>query len=271
MERAASATALGVTVLRAVHQVADGAPRVLDDPISARLVDPAVLARAVAADGAGAQALRAHVVLRSRFAEGRLEAAVARGVQQCVVLGAGFDTFAYRQPEWARTLRIFEVDHPASQRAKRERLAAAGIAVPENVTFVAIDFAATSLQDGLATSGFDPQAPAFFSWLGVMMYLDETAIDAVLRYVASRPAGSEIAFSFASADPGASRKVEALAAAAGEPWLSRFDPAVLRRKLHEHGFRAVTLLGPEEARRYFGERSDQLRAPERVSIGSAVV
>jgi methyltransferase (TIGR00027 family) len=270
-ERAASATALGVAVLRAVHAVADEAPRVLDDPIAAQLVDPAALDRALDRDNPGARALRAHVVLRSRFAEERLEAAVARGVRQLVVLGAGFDTFAYRQPAWASTLRIFEADHPASQRAKRERLAAAGIAIPENVTFVAIDFATTSLLDGFAASTFDPDRPVFFSWLGVMMYLDEGAIDAVLRYVAARPEGSELAFSFASADPAASRAAEERAKALGEPWLTRFEPAALESKLHAHGFRSVTLLQPANARRYFGDRSDLLRAPERVSIGSAIV
>lgn len=258
-------------MLRAVHAVADGMPRVLDDPISARLVDRAALDRALDGDNPGARALRAHVVLRSRFAEERLEAAVRRGVQQCVILGAGFDTFAYRQPQWAHALRVFEVDHPASQRAKHDRLAAAGIAIPDNVTFVAINFKHTSLADGFAASDFDTDRPAFFSWLGVMMYLDEGAIDAVLRYVAARPAGSELAFSFASADPAASRAAEERATALGEPWLTRFEPAALEVKLRAHGFGSVALLQPADARGYFGERSDLLRAPERVSIGSAIV
>jgi len=271
MERAASSTALGVAVLRAVHQIADGTPRVLDDAISGRLVERAALARALAADGAPARALRAHVVLRSRFAEDRLQAAVARGVRQLVVLGAGFDTFAYRQPAWAHALRVFEVDHPASQRAKQARLRGAGIAIPGNVCFVAIDFAHTALRDGLAPSGFAPDEPAFFSWLGVMMYLDQDAIDAVLRYVAARPAGSEIAFSFAHAGAVTNRGAQARAAALGEPWLSRFEPDALVRKLRDLGFSAVTLPTPEDAARYFGARSDALRAPERVAIGTAIV
>jgi methyltransferase (TIGR00027 family) len=271
MERAASSTALGVAVLRAVHQTVDGTPRVLDDPISGRLVGTAALERAVAAEGAGARVLRAHVVLRSRFAEERLEAAVARGVRQLVVLGAGFDTFAYRQPGWARALRVFEVDHPASQRAKQTRVREAGVAIPANVSYVAIDFAHTSLADGLAASEFALDAPAFFSWLGVMMYLDEGAIDAVLRFVAARPAGSELAFSFAHAGAAPNGGAEARATAAGEPWLSRFEPDALARKLEEHGFSAVTMLTAERAARYFGPRSDALRPPERVAIGTAIV
>jgi methyltransferase (TIGR00027 family) len=270
MERPPSSTALGVAVLRAVHQIADGVPRVLDDPVSRRLVDGSALERALAADSAPARALRAHVVLRSRFAEDRLQAAVARGVRQAVVLGAGFDTFAYRQPEWARALRIFEVDHPASQRAKRARLADAGIAAPPNVSYVAIDFARTSLRDGLAPSGFALGEPVFFSWLGVMMYLDEVAIDAVLRYAADRPAGSEIAFSFAHA-AATNRGAEMRAAELGEPWLSRFEPDVLVRKLRDFGFAEVTMVTPADAARYFGTRSDALRAPERVAIGTAIV
>src|SRR6185295_7352687 len=121
-------------------------------------------------------------------------------------------------------LQLFEVDHPASQRAKRERLAAAGVALPPNLTFVPIDFEHVTIEQGLAASPFDRTRPAFFSWLGVTMYLTEDAIDAVLRFVASLPRGSELVLTFAHPDPPDSPggRLAAAAAALGEPWLSRF-------------------------------------------------
>src|SRR5262249_22024613 len=140
---------------------------------------------------------RSHVVLRSRVAEDRLADAVARGVRQYVVLGAGFDTFAYRQPDWASGLRIFEVDHPESQAAKFAALASAGVTVPRNVTFVPVDFERESLAHALSAARFDAARPAFVSWLGVMVYVDAAAAASVFRMVASLPASSEIVFTFA--------------------------------------------------------------------------
>jgi len=152
--RPASRTAVGVALLRAIHQLRDGTPRILDDPVAAALVGPDAMARALAAPDAfqseAMLALRAHVVLRSRFAENCAAAAAARGVRQLVVLGAGFDSFAYRQPRWAAGLRIYEVDHPESQRLKRERLAAASIAIPANVAHVPAEL----LRCGFASVGF---------------------------------------------------------------------------------------------------------------------
>ncbi len=152
-ERGASSTAVGVAMLRAAHMLFDGLPRILDDSVVVALLGPGTVAhireRAPAYREARAMALRTHVLLRSRFAEERLRDALERGVTQFVALGAGLDTFAYRQPPWARALRIFEVDHPASQAAKRERLAEAGIDVPANVVYAPIDFEHDTLAAGL--------------------------------------------------------------------------------------------------------------------------
>ena len=152
-----SSTAVGVAVVRAVHQISDGPPQILHDTISAKLVDDAALAKALAtADKSFYWRLRAHVVMRSRFAEDRLEASVARGIKQCVILGAGLDTFAYRQPHWAREhLRVIEVDHPSSQQTKKQLLKKAGIVPPPNVDFVPIDFTNTTIADGLRGSSWD--------------------------------------------------------------------------------------------------------------------
>lgn len=246
-DRAASTTALAVATLRAAHQLLDGTPKVLDDPVVLRLLDPSVLARVQANPERFAEPdvrrLLNHVVTRSRCAEDRLAEAVTRGVQQYVVLGAGYDTFAYRQPSWASSLRIFEVDHPASQAAKRVGLATAGISTPSNLEYVAIDFETTSLVDGLARSSFDWHAPAFVSWLGVMVYLTQSANDAVFSFVASLPAPSEIVFTFtAPKAPDEPDEMAARAAAAGEPWLTRVEPEELERQLRGHGFGAVVFL-----------------------------
>ena len=158
-EERPSVTAEGAAVMRALHQKLDGEPKLLDDLISARLVEPdsydprlELLKRLPVGT---ALRLRAGFVLRSRFAEDCLAASVSDGVRQYVLLGAGLDTFAYRQPLWASSLRIFEVDHPATQEWKRKRLADARVFVPDNVSFVAVDFEKIALADGLSQAGLD--------------------------------------------------------------------------------------------------------------------
>jgi methyltransferase (TIGR00027 family) len=273
-ERLASTTALGVAMQRAAHQLLDDAPKVLDDSVVVRLLGERAVER-LRADVARyrspeATALRAHVVLRSRWAEDRLAAAVARGVGQYVVLGAGFDTFAYRQPAWARPLAIVEVDQPATQRRKAERLVAAGIAIPPNTALVPIDFEVESLAAGLARQRFDAHTPTFVACLGVFMYLTAEAIDAVFRFVATLPGSSELVFTFASSEAG-SGALAARAAAVGEPWQTRLDAERLRRELPQLGFSTVAFLEPDEAARYFRGRGDGLAAPRRTNIVSVTV
>jgi methyltransferase (TIGR00027 family) len=266
--RKASRTALGVAALRAIHQTLDGEPKVLDDPVVARLVRTGRLTGRYLRR---AQVLRSHVVLRSRFAEDRLEQAVERGVKQFVILGAGYDSFAYRQPAWARGLRIFEVDQPVTQLDKRRRLQAAGVALPDNLEFVGIDFEQTSLREGLSKSGLDFGQPAFFSCLGVLMYLRAEAVRAVFDLVAEFPAGSEIAFTFST--PAAAKsplawRVRLL----GEPFRSHFEPRELAAELRGRGYSEVFFLRPEEAqRRYYQDRRDGLNAPRRSGIAAATV
>lgn len=275
-DRDASRTALATAYLRAAHQVLDASPRVLEDPVAVPLLGSTAvqqiqesIARLQAPE---ARALRAHVVLRSRFAEDRLAAAVRRGVAQYVVLGAGFDTFALRQPLWARGLRIFEVDHSGTQSVKRDALAAAGIALPENLVFASVDFDRESLVDGLVRHHASLAQPTFFSWLGVTMYLTEDAIDAVLRSVARFPTGSEIVLTFARPRGDAPSSLEERAIAVGEPWLSFFEPDALDLKLRRAGFREVTFLSPHEAEaRYFRHRPRDLPSPHHANIVSAIL
>ena len=277
--RAPSSTAVGVAVSRAVHQVADSRPLILHDPVSALLVgkDRVDTAVASAADDFDWR-LRAHVILRSRYAEDRLKAAVQRGVKQVCVLGAGLDTFAYRQPDWAKPLRlVLEVDHPASQATKRALLKSAGIVPPANVKYTSIDFATTSLAEGLKNSDLNLNEPVFFIFLGVMMYLDSPAIDAVFKFVRGCRPGSEMTFSFSVADPKSvlSEAAVAWAAAQGEPLISRHDPNALETKLRDMGFSEVHLLRPTEAKaRYWAGRKeggDALQPPEKTSVGTVVV
>ncbi len=272
-----SKTALRVAALRAVHQIVDQTPKILVDLVVLKLLDPTYV-EGISRDSARYQMpqslrLRAHVLIRSRFAEDRLALAVRRGVRQFLLLGAGFDTFAYRQPDWARQLRIFEVDQPQSQREKRERLTRAGIWTPSNVKFVPIDFEQTSLAKGLRASAFDPAQPTFISWLGVMVYLSQDAIDEVLRFVVSLPRGSEIVLSFTQPPPqGMASRLADRAAALGEPWKTRLTAGELVQYLRDMGFLAVTVPPPSELGAYYiGQRQDGLHLSPRSNLASAIV
>ena len=270
--RHASRTALGVAALRAVHRLIDGEPKILDDPIAALLLDDddgrQLFARVREPD---VLALRSRVLLQSRFAEERMAEAVRRGVCQCVVLGAGFDTFAYRQPEWARSLRIYEVDHLATQTEKRRRLGKAGVLMPSNLEFVAIDFESVSLPDGLRTSSLDFSQPTFFSCLGVLVYLTREAADAIFALVGGFPAGSEIVFTFSTPDAAISNWADRVKHL-GEPWRTHFEPDALMGDLHALGFSEILLLTTDAAEQaYFHSRNDGLHAPRNASIAAAVV
>jgi methyltransferase (TIGR00027 family) len=278
-ERSASITARGVAMLRAAHQLIDGVPRILDDSVIVRLLgggtEEHIREQLDRYQSTPARGLRSHVLLRSRVAEDSLAEAVARGVTQYVLLGAGLDTFAYRQPEWARTIEIVEVDQPSSQAHKRRLLRDAGIDVPANVRFADVDFEHETLDAGLRRAGVAFDQPTFFSWLGVTMYLTGDAIDAVLATVASFAKGSGIVLTFAQpseSDDPAGRFFAERAAAAGEPWISYFTPGEIEALLRAHGFSEVELLGRETAlRRYFQDRPDGLLPPRRISIVSATV
>jgi methyltransferase (TIGR00027 family) len=266
---------------RAAHQIFD-APRVLDDPVALPIIgardaqdvrsDPRWFAARLA------RPLRAFVVARSRVAEDELAAAVRRGLRQYVILGAGLDTFAYRSPYPAAALRIFEVDHPVTQAWKRGRLAAAAIRVPEAVTFVPIDFEMQTLAAGLRAAGLQTAEPAFFSWLGVTMYLTPAAVMSTLHYVGTSAApGSGIVFDYALPPAAVSaarrllyRALMRRVAAVGEPWQAFFAPQALRAELAAVGFGHIEDLGAAELNaRYFRERNDGLRVAGPARVMSA--
>jgi methyltransferase (TIGR00027 family) len=269
IEAKPSRTAMGVAIRRAAHQLFD-TPLVLADPFALPIVgaDAAEKLKAAESDQQDvmARAMRAFIVVRSRFAEDELQRAVARGTRQYVVLGAGLDTFAFRNPYTAEGLRVFEVDHPSTQEWKRQRLAAADIAIPASVTFAAVDFERETLADGLARVGFDRKAPAFFSWLGVTMYLSDDAIGQTLEYVASTGSGGGLVFDYAIPEASlgwverlALRALAKKVASAGEPFRTFFEPAALHARLLSLGFREVQDLGADDLNtRYFSDSSDGL-------------
>jgi methyltransferase (TIGR00027 family) len=277
----ASDTAAFTAMLRAVHQLIDDEPRILDDPIAVRLVDDTtreyIAARSAALLSPALMIPRAAVLLRSRYAEDLLAQALEQDVGQFVILGAGLDTIAFRQPAFARGLEIYEVDHPATQVWKRERLAASGVVVPDNLHWVPIDFEQQTLAAGLRDAGFDALRPAFFSWLGMTQYLTLPAIDTTLKVVAALPSPSTIILSFMlpdidlpSEEAATARAVADDAARTGEPWLTRVSPQDLAGRLSQLGFRQVVHLTPQEANaRYFAHRRDGLHAPHVAQLISA--
>lgn len=269
-------------IMRAIHQIADDEPRIMVDSIAPRLVDTTGAADDWLAPILGhpfAKQWRAGFLIRNRYAEDCLAGCVERGAQQYVILGAGLDTFAFRQPSWATSLCVYEIDHPATQSWKRDRLAAAGIAIPPNLTFVPIDFERTSLADALQVAGFDFGKQSFCSWVGVTQYLTFDAIKETLEFVLSLPGSSEIVFSFILPFELAPRlEAEALAIAAhkaaevGEPWLSTFRAEDLKVRLRAMGFSDVVHLTPEEAHeRYLKNRRDGLEARRGEQLMRAIV
>jgi methyltransferase (TIGR00027 family) len=255
-----SLTAQGAAVLRAAHQLWD-VPRVFDDPLALPIIGSEG-ERTLRADERRQQArprrhLRAFIAMRSRYAEDQLSAAVARGVRQYVVLGAGLDTFAYRGTPAARDLRVFEVDHPATQAWKRQRLDEAGIAIPASLAFVPVDFERETLAAALGAAGFAWEVPAFFSWLGVTVYLPERSVMETFELISGSSApGSAITFSFIESPSPLARRT----AAAGEPWRTYFEPAALATALRQRGFRRTDTLDVAAANaRYFAGRTDDLR------------
>jgi methyltransferase (TIGR00027 family) len=262
-----SRTAHQVAVRRAAHQILDD-PKVLDDPLALRIIgeEAAENLRSSPRERHDfSRAFRAFMAARSRYAEDQITQAVADGVKQCVVLGAGLDTFACRNPH--PELRVFEVDHPATQEWKRGQLAGAGIAVPPSLTFVPVDFERQVLGAELRQAGFRESEPVFFSWLGVTPYLTNSAFTATLSFIAKMPASSGVVFDFAIdrklLNPGQRIAADALAARvadAGEPFQLFLDPANLQEELKDLGFRRTEFLDREQLNaRYFNDRTDGLR------------
>ena len=270
-ENSPSRTAQSVAMRRAAHQLLDD-PKVFDDPVAIRIIGRES-ASALKADPGKFEAgllspyLRAFMAARGRYAEDELALGVQRGVRQYVILGAGLDTFAYRNPYPEGVLRVFEVDHPSTQAWKRARLEETGITLPNDLTFVPVDLERQTLEEGLKVAGYDHGKCTFFSWLGVTPYLTAEAVMATLRFIASAPPGSGVVFDYAISPslltPAQRSVFDRLAqrvASAGEPWQAFFDPLLLKEDLRAMGFGYVEDKGQEEINEtYFKNRKDSLR------------
>jgi len=262
-----SRTAQEVALSRALHQVLDRPP-VFDDPLALRILGGEGEA-ALRADPRGVPSrasIRAFIAARSRYAEDRLARAVASGVRQYVILGAGLDTFAYRNPHAAAGLRVFEVDHPATQAWKRRRLRETGIPNPDGLCFVPLDLARDALDQGLGAAGFRADRPAVVSMLGMVIFMPRRAVIKMLGFVASLPQGSGVAFDYGvpdddlDADQRALRQIAARwSAGLGEPFRTFLDPGALAADLRRMGFTHIDDCGPDAInRRYFENRDDGL-------------
>ena len=192
---------------------------------------------------------------RAAYTEKALKAAVLTGTKQYVILGAGLDTFAFRETEFLSKNRVFEVDHPLTQADKLERIARAGWTVPDKLTFVPVDFTKDSLTERLIAAGFDPAAKSFFSWLGVTYYLSTEAIGKMLAELSSLCAdGSTLVFdypdeNFFSAPEKRVQNTIMMANAGGEPMQSAFSYGALEKLLEKRGFLIYELLTPDDIQR----------------------
>lgn len=266
-----SLSAHKVAVMRAAHQVLDK-PKVFEDMIALRIVgnrgDSNIQFEKRQFETRLHRYLRATVVARSRFAEDELLIAINRGIRQYVILGAGLDTFAYRNPYSSIGLKVFEVDFPATQEWKLRLLSAAKISLPETLIFVPVDFENQTLTDRLQKAGFRKDEPSFFSWLGVTMYLTHETMMGIMEYISSSTApGSGIVFDYV-VHPSSQNFFRRLVfrllanrqARAGEPWIGLFDPCLLIMDLKNIGFKQVEDMGPDEINaRFFKDRADKLK------------
>lgn len=253
-----SRTALIPAGQRAAHQALDHGS-ILDDPLAMKILgeEEKELLRFVN-EHPLASIGRLVSTARSRIAEDALSEAVEKGVRQIVILGAGLDTFALRNPHRARHVRIYEVDHPATQTWKRQRLAEAQLAIPPWLILTPVDFERDDLGEKLVGAGFQQNSPAFFTWLGVVPYLTEDAIGGALDYMASIP-NSEVVFDYLGPSEAFSEdirkhvterteQVEKI----GERWVSRFEPAGIAAMLRSHGFCDIEDINYQDITSRFG-------------------
>jgi methyltransferase (TIGR00027 family) len=268
-----SHTAIIAAICRAAHQICDDDPKILHDPIALKCIDDAAQMALSTRDptlmAMVTPAQRVHFCLRSRIAEDCLQRAVTRGVDQYVVLGAGLDSFAYRQPDWVRTVKIVEVDHPRTQEFKIELIKAKALGPPDNVIYLPVDFTSENLTGRLTQASINVARPIFVSWLGVTQYLVPDAVSDVLRALASWPGGCGLLVSYMLADWSEFepqtveryRRQRDRAASLGEPWVSGYSETSMAAILRSAGFTFQKSFAVSDIQSlYFAGRTDGLRA-----------
>jgi methyltransferase (TIGR00027 family) len=219
---------------------------------------------------------RTSAVARTRFIDDAVAAALTEGIEQVVILGAGFDARAYRIAAMGR-VPVFEVDHPSTSATKRAAVVAALGSMPSHVRFITADFQSRSWPDALMSSGYDPRRRTFLIWEGVTNYLTEDAVDGTLRWCARLAAGSKVLFTYVDSrvldEPHAFHGTQRLFAtlrAANERWTFGQDPSSLRSFLAQRGLMLETDVGAADYRaRYFGRAADHMRGYEFYRIAVA--
>jgi methyltransferase (TIGR00027 family) len=265
MPERGSRTAMMAGATRAAHLLYDEAPHVLVDPFT-YLVLPDECRTAIhkarrnTPEATLAKA-RASLVWRSRTTEDALERALGEGVRQYAIMGAGFDSFAWRRGDLLPDLRVFEIDHPASQRWKREAIAEMGIAEPDGLHFVPADLGTMSVRDALSESAWDLDRPGFFSWIAVTMYLTADAVAATLRDVAGLGPGTTISFSYMrhahlldAGDQHLHEVTRWVSERVGEPHDSYYSPAEIEQVARDAGFDAIEHHTPASSPHFRGRR-----------------
>ncbi len=214
---------------------------------------------------------------RASYTEASLKTAVLTGTKQYVMLGAGMDTFAFREKEFLSNYRVFEVDHLLTQEDKIERITRAGWSVPDNLTFVPVDFTKDDVEERLIASGFDSSVKSFFSWLGVTYYLSSEAIDTMLSALSRLSAeGSTLVFDYPDENffDATEKRVQntiMMAKAGGEPMQSAFSYSELEKLLEKHGFLIYELLTPDDIQtKIIDKTGANLKAFEHVNYCLAV-
>ena len=279
-----SPTAISGAMMRAAHLLLDDDPKILQDDLAIQLsglkdnaalqavVDAMISKISHHADTEFAHRfvryLRAEVSQRSRYAEDELAKAIQGGVTQYVILGAGLDSFVYRNRNVGKILQVFEIDHPATQRWKQDILNTLEMETPSNLTFIPLDFERKTLRESLHENGYRFDIPCFFSWLAVTPYLTEDAIFNTLKDIESLAAGTEVVFEYMVPDSLLNEEdqrtalvAKAVTSQGGEQALSFFDPVELKARVQSMGFTVIEDFGPEDANeRYFAGRKDGLRA-----------
>jgi len=287
----ASRTAEQNALFRTLEFARPASQRVCDDPLARRfLAWPFRLVMGIAAIPGGATfarwyidrrwpGVRTSVVARTRLIDDLITAALEKGIKQLVILGAGFDSRAYRMPRVA-AIDTFEVDHPDTQGAKRRILSSLLSPLPERVRFVAVDFKRDTLAAAMSAAGYRESARTFILWEGVTNYLTEAAVDTTLRWCSRASPGSRLLFTYVHRDiltrPSAfvgTKNLFASLEKAGERFTFGIEPSRLPTFLAARGLSLENDLGAAAYReRYFGDRARRMRGHEfyRVALARVV-
>ncbi|MCB9094374.1 MAG: class I SAM-dependent methyltransferase [Halobacteriovoraceae bacterium] len=264
-------TAVRTSLWRALHVQIDPKPHVFVDEVGAKLVDEKNWRDRADMDPQFSKSMRASIVGRARFIEDLVEENISSGISQYVILGAGLDAFSQRRPELARKIQIFEIDQPATQKWKQNRLLELGFNLPKSLHFVPVDFeAGQSWWDKLLASGFDKNKPTIVVSTGVSMYLSNETNKETLQKLATLAPGSTFAMTFLLSpellNPEEKTIMEFVmkkAKESGTPFLSLFSPAEIVELATNSGFKRAEFISALVIyERYFAKRTDGLRAGE---------